>query len=79
MRKYQTIWERIKSEGSCTLIAHVSLHRRIKKAVTKEKYNDNSFKIFWDIEGTEQPELKTNTKGNVITFTLIKPVLLSEL
>jgi hypothetical protein len=82
MRKYQSIWVQIKKTGTCTLVAHPKLHKRIKKAVTKEKWKDISYKIQWDIAGTEQPTLTVANdpeNENTLIFTLIKPVLLTEL
>ena len=66
----------------CKLIAHPSLHKRIKKAVTKEKWRDVSYKIQWDIAGTEQPTLSISVDEDnetMLVFTLIKPTLLTEL
>ena len=88
MRKYQSIWLKIKTEGTCIIAAHPSLHKRVKKAVTKEKWKDTCYKVQWDLAGTEQPFLeithpidKTTGKQikNQLLFTLIKPVLLTEL
>jgi len=82
MRKYQSIWIRIKRDGICTLAAPPSLHRRIRKAVCKEKYKDTGFKIEWDIEGYEQPVLESCTDAenpNIMIFKLLKPITVGEL
>ena len=87
MRKYQSIWVKIKTSGSCIIAAHPSLHARVKKALTKEKWKDVSYKVQWDLAGTEQPTLvitkPKDAEGKVIPnqllFTLVKPVLLTEL
>lgn len=87
MRKYEAIWQQLKQHGTCTVAANPKLHKRIKKAVTKEKYNDVSYKVQWDLSGTEQPTLEialdVDAKGkkieNVLVFKLVKPVLLGEL
>lgn len=87
MRKYEGIWIRLKEVGSCSIAANPKLHERIKKAVTKEKYNDVSYKVQWDLAGTEQPTL-TISLGidahgkkiqTMLVFKLIKPTLLGEL
>ena len=87
MRKYETIWVKIKTEGSCTLVANPSLHKRIKKAVTKEKWKDTSYKVQWDLEDREQPHLEIShpldSSGkilkNTLIFTLITPISLGDL
>ena len=86
-RKYQGIWEQLKTTGTCTVAASPTLHERIKKAVTKEKYIDTAYKILWDLEGTEQPKLAVSRAKdatgkpvkNTLCFRLIKPVLLGDL
>jgi len=87
MRKYQSIWVAIKTTGSCIIAAHPSLHKRVKKAVTKEKWKDVGYKVQWDLAGTEQPTLVITVPRdatgkpvkNQLLFTLVKPVLLTEL
>jgi len=87
MRKYETIWVKIKTAGSCTLVANPALHRRIKKAVTKEKWRDYGYKVQWDLLEREQPELKiTNPLDdngkivkNALLFVLVKPISLGDL
>jgi hypothetical protein len=87
MRKYESIWLQLKRNGTCTLIANPALHARIKKAVTKEKYYDTSYKLEWDIAGTEQPVLSCThaidaagkPNKNSLVFTLHKPILLQDL
>lgn len=83
MRKYQSIWHKIKLDGTCTVSAQPALHKRIKKAVCKEKYNDTAYKIQWDMAGaSEQPELSITydvDNRNLIIFTLVKPILLGDL
>jgi len=87
MRKYEGLWIQLKTTGTVTVAANPKLHARLKKAVTKEKYNDIAYKISWDLQGTEQPVLEVrNDKDahgkkidNVLVFKLVKPVLLGEL
>lgn len=47
-RKYQEIWERIKRKGACSIECHPKMVNRVKKAVIKEKTNDNGFKVIND-------------------------------
>lgn len=87
MRKYEAVWTKIKLEGKCTLIANPSLHKRIKKAVTKEKWKDTTYKVQWDLLGSDQPHLEithpADEQGkamkNALLFVLIKPILLGDL
>lgn len=92
MRKYQIIWNQIKNTGECTIAANPALHKRLKKAVTKEKYNDTAYKLQWDIatEGTgvSQPQLSIQhprdartgvVNRNALRFVLIKPLTLGDL
>lgn len=82
MRKYEAIWYKIKTEGKCLVAAHPALHKRIKKAVTKEKYNDNVYKLSHDIAGKEQPELSVSVddkQPQVLIFTLVIPISLGDL
>lgn len=44
MRQYQPIWEAIKRNNHASIVAPISNHRRIIKAVQKEKYNDTAYK-----------------------------------
>ena len=84
MRKYQSIWNTIKTstDSKCVVASHPSLHRRIKKAVCKEKYKDIGYKVQWDIAGYAQPELEISfdpANENVIIFKLLKPITVGEL
>jgi hypothetical protein len=87
MRKYEAIWIQLKATSNCKIVAPPSLHARIKKAITKEKYKDVAYKVQWDLEGTELPTLEItldiDARGhkikNILVFRLIKPVLLGEL
>lgn len=45
MRHYQPIWEAIKKKNHASLVAPVSSHKRIIKAVIKEKNKDEGYKL----------------------------------
>ena len=86
MRKYESIWIKLKLEKVCEVMAHPSVHRRIIKAVAKEKYGDVAYKVLWDAEGNKQPLLTVTVKKqqdhgspNIIVFKLITPLSLAEL
>lgn len=69
MRKYQAIWEQLKSKGSAKLVAKPDAHKRIIKAVTKEKYNDIGYK-FELAQEDNIAVLSKEINGNIITFYL---------
>jgi hypothetical protein len=45
MRKYQAIWEQLKATGKCTVASPVAYHRRVIKAVLKERTQDTLYKF----------------------------------
>jgi len=45
MRQYQAIWDRIKRNNTASIVAPVHKHPRIIKAVAKEKYMDDGYKL----------------------------------
>lgn len=68
-RKYQPIWEELKLTNTCKIVVHKSLHKRIIKAVIKEKYNDIKFKLFLADKGKKA--ILTHSKVySVIEFYL---------
>jgi hypothetical protein len=77
MRQYEPVWQAIKTNLMCDISAHRAYHRRIIKAVVKEKDMDLGFKL----ECTEryppvQAFIKTTRNGSVISFRLvIKPLI----
>ena len=78
LRKYAPIWETIKANGWCEISAHPAYHRRILKAVRKEKTQDLAYKM----ECLEHyPPIITTTssviRGSVIRFTLHTKLLIT--
>jgi hypothetical protein len=77
MRQYEPVWIQLKSELMCEISAHKAYHRRIIKAVTKEKDMDLGFKL----ECTERYPPVTavmhhRRNGSVISFYLVyKPLI----
>lgn len=71
MRTYQPIWEQLKTDKNNTVrvAAPRALHRRIKKAVTKEKDNDVFFKILLQ-EQYQKAILDTRSEANILIFKL---------
>jgi hypothetical protein len=77
MRQYEPVWIEIKLQGICKISAHRAFHKRIIKAVVKEKDLDLGFKLETSEKSPAQISvLRSSRSGSVITFTLIyKPLL----
>lgn len=78
MRQYQPIWEAIKKNNTASIVAPISNHKRIIKAVSKEKYLDEGYKLQLEEKGLKAKLIITFTPDNkeLISFTLetyIKP------
>lgn len=69
MRRYQPIWIKLKQKGKATLTAHPLLHKRIIKAVIKEKWLDLSYKL--EI-APYHAIIQHSREGAMITFTMTK-------
>jgi hypothetical protein len=67
--KYQPIWNQIKQQGSCKIVAPTILHRRIIKAVIKRKDEDLGFKLLTS-EAYKKAKLTYKRDGNTIHFVL---------
>lgn len=64
-RTYKPIWDKIKQEGSCSIRCTPAVHKRVAKAVKKEKCRDQAFK---DI--AIYARLEITSKGDVLIFQL---------
>ena len=70
MRKYQPIWLALKTKGKARIAAHKYLHRRIKKAVIKEKDMDVGYKMEL-AECSKRAEIRVWFEESVIHFELL--------
>ncbi len=68
-RKYEPIWQDLKTKHRCTIAAPLKMHRRIMTAVVKEKYQDLGYKYLLQEQGKRARITKSN-KGSMLTFTL---------
>jgi hypothetical protein len=67
MRQYEPVWIKLKKEKQVSITAHRSMHKRIIKAVTKEKWMDTAYKL----EMFPIHAIMTHTrKGSIVTFIL---------
>lgn len=71
MRTYQDIWQKLKSNKTnvVRVAAPKAIHRRIKKAVTKEKDQDILYKLILQ-DTFKKAILKTVSEVNILVFTL---------
>ncbi len=69
MRQYQPLWNLLKKNHSCRVSALPSVHARIIKAVSKEKYGDLTYKLELS-EVHKTASLEHTVRGNIIEFTL---------
>lgn len=75
MRTYQPAWNQLKKEGKITISAPSRLHRRIYKAIIKEKWLDSVYHLEHDFNGYTTRLSKTRD-GNALTITLhVEPTL----
>lgn len=77
-RLYQPIWEKIRDTGKCSISAPSPMHKRIIKAVIKEKGNDLGFKVL-SAEKWRWNKLSYTISGSMITFTLTHDTSLEDL
>jgi hypothetical protein len=77
MRQYEPVWIEVKLQGFCKISAHRAYHKRIIKAVVKEKDLDLGFKL--ELSERYPPQIsvmRSSREGSVITFTIIyKPLI----
>jgi hypothetical protein len=73
MRKYQPIWQALKDHNTCTVSAPKHLHRRIIKAVIKEKDMDTLYK-FQHAEDFRKKVIEKEIDGSTIKFKLVVAV-----
>ena len=66
-RQYEPIWSALKKHKTITVSSPVHLHKRLIKAVIKEKWLDTSFK---KKEGWRKMWLTYHTRENEVTFQL---------
>lgn len=80
LRQYFPLWEKIKTadveikNGVKTRVVEVLadqvFHKRIIKAVRKEKWMDSNYHVMKAQEGINSTELTSRISGNVIIFIL---------
>lgn len=71
MRKYQAAWNQLRDNPTQALVisAHPAYHRRIYKAIIKEKDIDTVFKLAMAEQGKES-KLSKVSEGNALIITL---------
>lgn len=69
MRIYEPIWDKLKKDKKVTLVSVPALHKRIIKAVKKEKNMDILFK-FECSQNCKKARLISKVDGKKLTFML---------
>lgn len=71
MRMYKSAWTRLKNNPNEPLVisAHGKLHRRIYKAIVKEKYMDTLYHLELDDVG-KKAKLSKISEGNALIISL---------
>jgi len=77
MRKYQAAWNQLKNnpEEDLVISAHPAYHRRIYKAIVKEKNIDEIFHLLLAEDG-KKSTLSKEHKGNALIIKLTISVAL---
>lgn len=69
MREYEPIWIRLKQKKVAALVASPKLHRRIMKAVCKERNNDLAYKLELS-ESNRKAKLEFESDDKKLTIKL---------
>lgn len=69
MRQYQTAWNLLKEKGHLTLQASPQFHRRILKAIKKERVMDLGFRYSLQ-ESYRAVEMHSMSTGSVLKISL---------
>ena len=77
-RKYTPVWNALKSTGTVKLTAAKPFHKRIIRAVIKEKYMDLAYH-FEMSHANRRPKLAYTVSQTVITFRLIENSVMDRL
>ena len=77
-RKYTPIWEALKRGGTVAITAPKPFHRRIIRAVIKEKYLDLEYRLLMSEAGRRQ-KLEYKIEQSKITFKLTENRILEGL
>lgn len=78
MRQYEPAWIELKKKGKVRLAVPKGLHRRVVKAILKEKYMDAGYRLLM-LESKIRLRIEYVCEHNVITLELKKiPTFLSS-
>jgi hypothetical protein len=68
-RHYEGVWKQLKKDKKIVLALTPAWHKRVKKAICKEKHMDYGYKLMCDEDGRKS-ELTFNSNGSQLTITL---------
>lgn len=69
MRQYEPAWEALKKNGSVRLAVPKGLHRRVVKAILKEKYRDIGYRLQM-LEKKIRLRIEYECTGNIVVLKL---------
>jgi len=78
VRKYYPIWQQLKTDNKVSIRVPRIYHRRLIKAVVKEKYSDIEYKFLLGERG-KKAKLSYHVQGVVITFHLTQSLGVEDL
>lgn len=77
-RQYEPAWLALKEKGSVRLAVPRALHKRVVKAILKEKYMDIGYRLLM-LEKKIRLRIEYTCEHNMITLKLLKiPTFLSS-
>jgi hypothetical protein len=71
MRQYEPAWIALKEKGTVRLAVPKGLHRRVIKAILKEKYNDAGYRLQM-LEKKIRLRIEYECRDSVIVLKLLK-------
>ena len=77
MGQYKTVWQQLKEKGKVVLASPRPLHKRIIKALKKEKYKDLQFK-FQLSDSNQRAVFTSDSEGTkIIVYLRIEKIQLN--
>lgn len=76
MRMYTPAWNKLKLDRTLRLAVPRPLHRRVIRAISKEKWQDEAWKFLRSEEGYWD-EIRYSCKGNIIEFSLVSHIYIT--
>lgn len=75
--RYLPIWNKLKVEKECKVVAETRFHRTIIKMIKNRRDKDLEYRYLCSEHGVKE-SIKVSVSGNTITFKLIRTLSLGE-